>query len=219
VSISPDHILEEQQIICACWKWEGDAKVYSAVWDKNRSDKRLVFNLKTLIDSADLVVAHNGDRFDLGFIKGRLLFHDFKPLRAPNTDDTYKLSKRAFYLNAHRLGYLGRYLKLGGKVSVAFPLWVRVWKGEAQALKEMVKYCKKDVVLCQQLYKRILPHVKSPVNKALLRKKVGLSCPSCAHSGMTKHGWWVSRGSAKQRWTCHSCGWDGVVPGYKAPKS
>jgi len=41
-SIRPDDIIHERAIICVCWKWEGEDKVYSLTWDKNQSDKNLL---------------------------------------------------------------------------------------------------------------------------------------------------------------------------------
>ena len=44
INIMHDNIVKERAIICACYKWEGDDRVYSLQWNKG-DDNKLVYDL------------------------------------------------------------------------------------------------------------------------------------------------------------------------------
>ena len=63
-----------------------------------------------------MIVAHNGDRFDIPWINTRCLYHRLDPLPKVKILDTYKECKNAFYLNSNRLDYVSQYIKRKGKL-------------------------------------------------------------------------------------------------------
>lgn len=76
LNISPDNIIHERAIICVCWKWEGEDEVHSLTWDKNQNDKQLLKKFIKVLNSADEIIGHNGDRFDIKWLRTRCIFHD-----------------------------------------------------------------------------------------------------------------------------------------------
>jgi hypothetical protein len=48
-----NQILEECKIICICYKWEGQSKVYSLNWDKNKCDKSMIKSFLRILNQAD----------------------------------------------------------------------------------------------------------------------------------------------------------------------
>ena len=71
--ISPESILDERRIICISYKFE-HSDVKTITW-KNGSDKKLVKDFVKIANTADILIAHNGDRFDLPWFRTRCLFH------------------------------------------------------------------------------------------------------------------------------------------------
>jgi len=70
--ISHKSIVKDRGIICICYKWEGIDKIYSLTWDKKQSDKKMLQEFVSgPLANATEIVAHNGDRFDLPWIRGR----------------------------------------------------------------------------------------------------------------------------------------------------
>ena len=69
VSLTHDNIIKERAIICICYKWEKEKKVHSLVWDKG-CDKQICKEFMEVMEMADEMVAHNGDRFDLKWFRG-----------------------------------------------------------------------------------------------------------------------------------------------------
>src|SRR5690606_36182950 len=75
LNIQPENIIKERAIICISYKWLDEDQVYNLSWDKNQDDKFLIEQFVEVLNEADLSVGHNGDRFDLKWIKTRALFH------------------------------------------------------------------------------------------------------------------------------------------------
>ena len=207
--LSHNNILKERQIICACWKWAGERKVHSIHWGlKEQNDYEVVKKLGEVVREADLIVGHNSDKFDLGWLRGRTLYHGLPPLSEGSTEDTYKLARKTLYLNSYRLDYLGQFLKVGRKRKTQDGLWHRVqFEKNGKALKQMVMYCAQDVKLTERVYNRISPHVPHPVNKTLLRYAHKWGCPSCGASIMqsTRDGVRATKAQLKQRRRCGKC--------------
>jgi predicted RNA-binding Zn-ribbon protein involved in translation (DUF1610 family) len=80
INLDPDNIIKERAIICICYKWEGNKKVYSIEWDRG-DDRQLVEDFAVVAAEADELVAHNGDSFDIRWFNGRNALHDlhYKP--------------------------------------------------------------------------------------------------------------------------------------------
>jgi DNA polymerase elongation subunit (family B) len=75
LNIGYQNILKERAIICICYKWEGEKDVQAFTWDKKQSDKKMLQDFIKVVDTADELVGHNGDKFDLSWIRTRCLFH------------------------------------------------------------------------------------------------------------------------------------------------
>jgi len=124
--------------------------------------------------------------------------------------DTLKLARTNFNFNSNRLDYLGKVLGVGGKEETGgFSLWADVMNGSKQALKDMIKYCKRDVVLLEDVYNKIAPHVASfTVHGGVLKGGNRASCPNpgCGSSDVQRRGTRVTAaGVEQQKLTCMDC--------------
>ena len=117
-----------------------------------------------VMNSADVLVTHNGDNFDIRWVRARCMFHGIKISPKFNSIDTLKLARAQFRLNSNKLNYIAQFLGLGSKIETSYNLWKEICLNHDQdALDKMVKYCENDVVLLEKVYKSLREY--SPVKR------------------------------------------------------
>lgn len=169
ISLSHDNIIDERAIICVCWKWEGEDKTHSLQWNKG-DDKDLLQKFAKIIDSADEVVGQNSDRFDIKWLRTRAIFHNIPISPKFNSIDTLKMAKQGFNFNNNRLDYMGKYLGLGGKNETGYSLWKDIiLSNSKEAMFTMIEYCKKDVILLEEVYQKLKPFCPEKRYKYVLK--------------------------------------------------
>lgn len=206
-SISHDSIIQDWTIICGAWKELGKEKIH-AVWiDKPYKDKEVVKKLRDVLASADLVVGHNSDKFDIKKLNARIIFHGLQPLPNVAQVDTLKMVKKVAAFSSNRLDYLSKVLTGQGKIHVDYSLWLKVMAGDKKALKEMVKYNKVDVLRLEEIYLKLLPYAKThPHIGAIAGLDRNLSCPKCGSTNIKKDGLrHTAAGIARQEIQCKDC--------------
>ena len=157
LNINPGDIIHERAIICISYKWLGEEQVYSLTWDKNQCDKFLLEQFIPILDEADMIVAHNGDRYDLKFIKTRALKHNLKMLINYKQFDTLKVAKAKFMFNSNKLDYISKFLGAEGKISTEMKLWDDIILRKCpKAMIEMLTYCEEDVRQLEIVYNALV---------------------------------------------------------------
>lgn len=155
INISHDSIIQERAIICICWKWEGEDKVYSLKWNKG-DDKEMLQKFAKIADSADELIAQNGDNFDIKWLRTRCLYHKIPISPKFNSIDTLKMARANFRFNANRLDYMGKFLGFGGKIKTEYDMWKKILlDNDTNSMSLMVEYCKEDVLLLEKVYNRL----------------------------------------------------------------
>lgn len=153
IHINPGDIIHERKIICISYKWLNEDQVYSLTWDDDQDDKFLLEQFIEVLNEADLIVAHNGDNYDLKFIKTRALKHRLPMLVNYNQFDTLKLAKKKFLFNSNKLDYIAKFLGHEGKISTELALWDNIiLRKDPKALAKMLEYCDQDVLQLEQIY-------------------------------------------------------------------
>ena len=205
ISVNYDSIIKERAIICICYKWEGKDKVYHLKWDKNQCDKKLVQDFAKVANTADELVGHNGDRFDLKWFKTRALIHGVVFTPYMTTYDTLKLAKSHFKFNSNRLDYISKLLLGVGKEESGYDLWKDIClKNSRTAMAKMIKYCKVDVIRLEQVFERFRPYVKPKSNYSGL--KHGVSCPECGNEDLKiNRTSYLPSGNIKVQYLCKEC--------------
>lgn len=150
-------VIKERAIICVSYKWLGEDEVYNISWDKDQDDRFLLEQFIEVLNEADLIVAHNGDNFDLKFVKTRALYHRLPMLPFYPQFDTLKTAKHYFMFNSNKLDYISQFLGYEGKIHTEPELWDRVILGQSkEALQEMIEYCNMDVIQLEKVYKELV---------------------------------------------------------------
>jgi DNA polymerase elongation subunit (family B) len=213
-NINYKSITRDWSIICASWKELGKDKIYNTSILKNKKPKnRLEFlddyqvtlDLRNAVQEADILIAHNGDRFDLKKLNARIMLHGIEPISHNIvTIDTLKEIRKVAAHTSNRLDYLGDIFGTGVKMEHSKNLWNMVMEADRDAVQEMSDYCDQDVRALEDFYLRVRPYFKSHPNIAEANTH---NCPKCNSSNVKKNGVRMNRnGSRRQEYKCNSCG-------------
>jgi uncharacterized protein YprB with RNaseH-like and TPR domain len=179
-NITTDNIIRERAIICICYKWEDEKEVYALQWDAKQNDKRMLEQFVKVANTANELVGHNGDKFDLAWIRTRCLFHGIDMFPNYQTIDTLKVARSKFRFQSNRLNYIAEFLGLGGKIKTEFNLWKDILLNKDKvAMEKMIKYCKKDVSLLEEVYKLLGNHIAPKTHYGVVFGQDRGSCPEC----------------------------------------
>lgn len=198
---------EEWSLLSFAYKWQGDRHVscLSRRDFKDKTDKSLLKALWTILDEADIVVAHNGDQFDNKKANARFIAAGFGPVTPYKSIDTKKVAKAHFNFNSNSLDNLGKTLKLGEKKkNEGFGLWLGCMANKAKSWTTMIKYNKQDVVLLERIYNKMLPWINNHPNVAQLQKKPD-GCPKCGSRRLFNKGLVHFKVSSYRRFICKDC--------------
>lgn len=161
--INPENIIQMPYILSYAAKWlDSDEVFYGDTRNTHRSDKHLLDELGELINEADWVVGHNMKKFDLPTTKGRMIIEEMLPVKDIAVFDTFRIAFKHFKFPFYKLGELAKYLKCEKeKLSHSkFPgtsLFTEADKGNKEAFLEMEEYCKMDVLVTEEVFKRLMP--------------------------------------------------------------
>lgn len=207
LNIGHEQIIEERKIICICWKWEHENKVHSVEWDSNKCDKKALEKFLKVANEADELIAHNGDRFDIKWIRTRCAFHGLPMLHKYQTLDTLKKAKSHFNFNSNKLDYIAKFFNVGQKIQHSgFSMWAECMKGNKEALKEMVHYCKGDCVVLEEVYNKMQQYVKHNYHLGVLNGGDRTDCPNCGDENTYLHSSNITAsGTVKRMMCCNEC--------------
>ena len=165
----------------------------------------MLIALADLIREADVVVAHNGDKFDMRIINARIIQLGLEPIGPKQSIDTLKLAKENFRFTYNRLDYLGVFLGEGRKIKTDFSLWNACYHGDEQALAKMVKYNIQDVILLEKIFNRMKPYVKRLPRLVEPMGTDETCCPHCGGVSIQNRGVYRTQSCTYQRYQCNRC--------------
>ncbi len=206
----------EWHFLCYSYKWLGkktyvDALPDYSLYKKDKeNDKQLMMTLRGLLDNADVVVAHNGDAFDIRKINARFAYHKIPPPSPYKTVDTKKVARKHFAFNSNKLNSLGEHLGLGKKVETGgFSLWKGCMSGDEKSWRLMKRYNKQDVDLLEEIYLFMRPWMNNHPNLSVIYGEA--VCPKCSSDKIQFRGLQVTSAQVYRRFQCQGCGGWGRV--------
>lgn len=193
-NISADQI--ESDWFCLTWaaKWLFEKQTYSQRLTSkealNQDDKRIMKGVWTMLNEADIVIAHNGEKFDIPRLNTRFLIHKMPPPMPYEFIDTLKHLRRQFDFFHNKLDYVNKRLGLTPKrENGGFELWKRCMAGEEKALIEMDEYNVGDIIALEEDYLRIRSWIKPHPNIGLyILDEKKSRCPSCGCDNLKDEG-------------------------------
>lgn len=203
---------QESYLLSFAYKWLGDKTVtcrslpdYKKYKPGDTDDKGLVKDLWNLLDQADIIIAHNGDAFDLLKANTRFIYHGMEPPQFYRTVDTLKIARKQFKFNSNKLDDLGNFLGVGRKLKhTGISLWFGCMAGDKSSWDTMCKYNKQDVELLERVYLKLRSWApRHPSLNVYLGRTEG--CTKCGSSNTTKRGYAYTDVSRAQRYQCKDC--------------
>lgn len=214
VSLSPANILEERQIILASYAWNS-SKPQTVSWKKDSkssnkylqySDESVVKKLVNLCNEADVIVAHNAQRFDLPWLRARAMYYGITLDHNLQVFDTLKKTRGLLGLNSYKLDYLGKFFVADKKVETGgFGLWLGCMAGCKNSMAKMKKYCEQDVALLRKYYLELIHYVPALNHAGAVQGKGKWTCKTCgSHQVRLRKQYYTAAGNPRFNMTCEN---------------
>lgn len=214
-NVAPKQVVDNPYLLSWAAKWLDDDSIFYQ--DKsNQSEKSMLMGLHKLLDEADIVVAHNAQKFDIPTINARFLANGLAPPSPYKVVDTLIVAKKEFRFPSNSLEYLANALELnikkgGHKKFPGFVLWLEVMRNNPEAWEEMRLYNVDDILVLEELYKKFLPYIRNHPNVGNFDDATDVVCPKCGGHHVQYRGYAHTAVSKYRRFQCLSCfGWGRV---------
>lgn len=208
--IQPDRVIKDWSILSWSGKWLMDDKIISNVVTpdqaEQRKDKGVVEDLWNYFDEADIIVAHNCDKFDQKRANTRFFINDLDPPSSYQTIDTLKEARKNFDFSSNSLEYLSMLMNDSEKLDISFDLWKSCVNGDRAALEEMRRYNETDVRILEEVYLELRPWIKSHPNLGLYFDDVENRCPNCGSKDLEENGIYYTAAGQYRSKKCSDCG-------------
>lgn len=199
--------------ICAGYKYLGEKTVHCInawdfpEWKKDvNNDKKLFKALYEILKNADLIVTHNGIRFDWKYFQTRLMINELPTLHQIPHVDTCQLSKSHLYLFDNKLDTLGEFIAGDRKMKhEGWDLWVKTRQRNEKAMAKMTKYCKQDVRLLEKVFYKLRPFATNIPNHNLWIDEESKVCPNCGSDHLRSNGLRHTKTKSYRRLICGDC--------------
>lgn len=203
--------IQESHMLSHAWAW-GDGEVFSSVLTPeevlNQDDERIVYEIWSLLDNCDVVVAHNGKRFDIKKVNGYFLKYGLPKPSSYKVIDTLEIAKKHFNLPFKSLEYLAKFLNVELKQdSGGIQTWIDCDRGDPEALATMEFYNRGDVVTLREIHNKLKGWDNNGVNIALYNDNHDALCTHCGSDDISvitdKFAYTPNR--KYQMFRCNSC--------------
>lgn len=171
------------------------------------NDKKILKPLHKLLDEADIVISHNGRKFDVPKLNARFILNGMSPPSSFRNLDTCVIAKRHFGFTSNKLAYLTdklctKYKKLNHGKFPGQELWTQCIIGNSEAWDEMEEYNRYDVLSLQELYDVLVPW-DDKINFTVYFEDDVCSCGS---NKIIENGIYYTNASKYQKYKCKDCG-------------
>lgn len=222
-------VINDSYILCMGYRWgiDGETQMvalpdFKGYKPGKGNDKKMMKVIHALLEEADIVVGHNGDRFDIAKINSRLLRHRIPRPKPYKTVDTKKVAKRVLGEPSNSLADLCAALGIGAKTPhTGFQLWKDCMAGDPAAWALMIEYCANDVDLLAGLYAELRNGgwIDNHPNVSTIEGSRDV-CRTCGSYDLMKRGYYYGPINTFQQYQCNICNSysHGRTPVIKAPK-
>lgn len=206
---------EEWYMLSFSYKWLGETKTtvrslpeFPGYKAGRGNEKKLIGALWSLFNEADIIIAHNGNSFDIKKANAKFIEHGFASPSPYKQIDTKLVAKRYFKFNSNKLDDLAKILGLGRKINAGRfeDLWLPCHRGDLTAWKKMCTYNKHDVVLLEQVYLKLRCWMTNHPHVGILSDEKE-ACPNCGEHALNRRGYAIRGNLTRVRkLQCQKCG-------------
>jgi len=204
------NIVKDWIVLSWAAKWLMDSNMMSDILTveevESRDDERICQSIWDLINEADIILAHNLERFDIKKLNSRFMIHGFMPPSPYQMIDTLKHSYKIAAHSSHKLDWIGKLVTNEGKLSTDYELWLRCERGEQEALDYMLAYNKEDVNLLEEVYLWMRPWINSHPNVGLYMDLTTSVCTRCGSEDLKNLDYYYTPAGKYAAIRCNDCG-------------
>lgn len=190
-NVGANQVIDGSYIMCFCAKWLGDDEITYAE-TRDEDDSTITKLMIKLLDEADIVIAHNADRFDIPRINASAIKHGIHPPSPYKVVDTLRVAKKHFKFERNTLAYLAEFLGCSAKLShqkfAGFELWRECLANNNEAWEEMMTYNIQDVHTLEEVYIKLRPWMKEHPSMAVKEESDNPLCSKCGSSSIVPNG-------------------------------
>lgn len=210
-NINMEQIEKDWSVLSWAAKWLFDTNVMgasvTAAEAKAHEDISVLRDVWKLLDEADLVITHNGDRFDFKRLNARFFIHGLPKPMYYKSIDTWRVAKDNFDLTYGKLDWIARVTGIGRKVETKFEWWKECHEGNQKYLDLMLEYNKWDVNLEEEAYLKLRPWMTNHPNMNLFTLSGDVPCcPTCGGLDLHWNGKYSTPLGLYKAFRCQSCG-------------
>lgn len=221
----PLKVVKPRYVLSVTYMWEGTDETHFVGLNQNPKfkpdfphskrrfniDQWVIGALWHLFDKADVVVAHNGNRFDLKRTNARLIVAGTAPYSPVVKIDTLIEYRKQADFASNKLDELAQELSLGGKAGHSgLGMWWGCMEGDKDAWDEMERYNTQDVHLLRDVHKAVAPWSALSMNAtSFATANAPTSCPQpgCGGTILRFRKNWVSPAGLRYKYyQCATCG-------------
>ena len=210
-NIAWDHTNGHWFMLCWSAKWLYETDVFGERLTSEEAlaedDSRIMKDLWTLMDEADIIVAHNALGADIPWINTRFIMNGLNPPRPYHVIDTLQVARKQFGFMSNKLDALCEYFGFPHKLDTDFELWRKCVHGDDEALSYMLEYNKNDTKVLELVYLKLLPWIKNHPNIGNIMSADEVICPHCGTNKIEKiDGFYTTNVSRYELFRCKDCG-------------
>lgn len=195
-------------LLCFGYKWLGQKKVkcpslidHPGKWVLD--DEPLVKEAHRVLSQAEMLIGFYSSGFDIKYLRSKFLEHGLPVLDNVPHIDLYFIARSNLQVSRKSLDNLSRYLRLDkNKYYVGSPVWRRAKAGDPDAIREVIRHCRADVAVTEEMYYKL-----RPLSRTHPRTEGWSPCRVCGSDRLQRRGYAVSNTKGKQvRIQCQQCG-------------
>lgn len=210
-TVQPQQIQKDWSIACWSAKWLfSDTVMGEVVTPKEaieRKDESVLGTIWDLINEAHIVIAHNGDEFDLKKLNTRFFLAGYTKPSFYKSVDTLKVARDMFAFTFNKMDWINKLLGIGTKITTSWEWWDEASNGNKKYLDMMLEYNKHDVNILEELYLRMRPWMKGHPNLALYSVNHGVAaCPACGSVNLHFDHYYTTALGMYKGFRCEDCG-------------
>lgn len=209
IRIGCEQIVEGERfdILCIGYQWLHEKTAHVLSCDlKTLDSSAMMEEFSKIAESADVVIGHNSDSFDIKQINTQRMMHGQKAISWPTSEDTLKQCRKHFAFPSYKLAYIAKLLGGEGKVPMELSDWTTIVdKRCPKTMAKMLRYCKRDVSETADVVRKIDPYVDHKASRSVIVNGHKVGCPSCGNLKSVSKGVYVLNAN-RQRRQCSACG-------------
>lgn len=122
-------------------------------WDTCRSDdKKTVETIANALSAFDILIAHNGLKYDLPFLRTRLAKHGLPPLKDFKLVDPVQIARNKLRMSNNSLDRITDFLGCNSKTTVDGDTWLKAsLDGDRAAMDYIAEHCVEDVYMLEKI--------------------------------------------------------------------